>query len=197
VSEPVTFAIVLDDLRVVDRDVGSLLLEVVDRIPAVAHDRLDQAFGPGDRSARLVDELALQTLPALDVPLARCACEGPDLELAPTLLARGQLGLRRMLAFRGAHRAVVLRSELAAQPVGPLALERTPDDTSEHEHGCNCDQHPDPCGHGQHLLSFETFYRWTTRSWTTVKGTRTVSQIRQNLSVAALSPIRASSNRSA
>ena len=185
VSEPVTFAIVLDDQRVVDRDVGSLLLEVVDRIPAVAHDRLDQAVGPRDRGTRLVDELALQNLPALEVPLARCACERPDLELAPTLLARGQLGLGRMLAFRGAHRAVVLRPELAAQPVGPLALERAPNDTSDHERGCNCDQHPDPCGHGQHLLSFESIDRWRTRSWTTVRGTRTVSQIRRTLSVAA------------
>ena len=40
--QAVTLAVVLDDVRMVDREVRCTLLELLDRVPALAHDGLDQ-----------------------------------------------------------------------------------------------------------------------------------------------------------
>lgn len=69
--EPVSLAVVLDHLRMVDGDVGGALLEVVDRVAALGPHRLDQAVGASDCAVRVVDELSLDALPALQVAVAR------------------------------------------------------------------------------------------------------------------------------
>src|SRR5579864_5355748 len=55
-SEPVTFAVVLDHVRVVDGEVGRPLVEIVHRVAAVGHDGLDQAVRLANRTLRIVDE---------------------------------------------------------------------------------------------------------------------------------------------
>jgi hypothetical protein len=74
--ELVSAAVVVDDVRVVDRDVRGAALEVVDRIAAVRHDALDQLVGRRDGAAGVVDELRLHVLPARDVALARGRRQG-------------------------------------------------------------------------------------------------------------------------
>src|SRR5919204_263783 len=83
----VTLAIVLDDARMVDRDVGRALLEVVHRVAAVAHHRLNQHVGVVHRDIRVVDELRLYAAPLGDVSLARGRSQRPDLELAAPVAA--------------------------------------------------------------------------------------------------------------
>ena len=53
-------AVVLDDLGMVDGDVGRLLLEVLDGVAALAHDLGEQRVRVGQRRRRLVDELRLR-----------------------------------------------------------------------------------------------------------------------------------------
>ena len=57
-------AIVLDDLRMVDRDVGRPLLEIVDGITPFAHYLGHQTISDTDGGCRIVDELGLHLVPA-------------------------------------------------------------------------------------------------------------------------------------
>jgi hypothetical protein len=84
-AEPVLGAVVLDHSRMVDRHVGRALLEALDRIAALRHDRLDQLVGGGDGAAGIVDEVRLHCLPLLEVPVSGGRRQRPDVELAPAL----------------------------------------------------------------------------------------------------------------
>src|SRR6185503_12229089 len=87
-------AVVLDDLRVVDRDVGRALVELVrDGVAAVAHDLHHERVGLADGRAGLVDEAPLRAAPAVGVAVARGGLELADLELVATLPALAKLGL--------------------------------------------------------------------------------------------------------
>ena len=77
-------AVVLDDLRVVHRDVGCPLLEVVDWVSPLAHHLGDEPIGISHCSRWIVDERRLYLLPAVGemrtaptVSTRRCrACRG-------------------------------------------------------------------------------------------------------------------------
>src|SRR4029453_4948364 len=77
--------VVVHHLGVVDRDVGGPLLEVVDRVAAVAHDRGDQPVGLAGGLGRLVDELGLGVAPGLEVAGAGLGLERDDVEALATL----------------------------------------------------------------------------------------------------------------
>ena len=55
--------IVLNNVRVIDRDVGRPPLEIVDRVTAVAHDLGHETIGVADRFRRVVDECSLYRPP--------------------------------------------------------------------------------------------------------------------------------------
>src|SRR5207249_11822396 len=48
--EPVAGSVVLHDLRMIRREIGSTLLEVLDRIPALGHELLEERVGRGHGS---------------------------------------------------------------------------------------------------------------------------------------------------
>jgi hypothetical protein len=66
----VALPVVLDDVRMVDGDVRGTLFEVLDRVATLLHHRLDLTVRARDRGARIVDELGLHGLPAVEVALA-------------------------------------------------------------------------------------------------------------------------------
>jgi hypothetical protein len=136
--------VVLDHLRVVDRDVGGALVEVLDRVAPLGHHRLDQAVGARDSPAWVVDELRLHSLPALQITVAGCLGERLDLELLPAFFARLQLGLRVTLRIGLAERALVFGAELLLQPACPPARQRLPDDHCKDGNNGDGDQHPYP-----------------------------------------------------
>ena len=86
-------AVVLDDVGVVDGDVGRAMVEVVDRVAALAHHPGHQALGAPDGVLRGVDELRLHALPRRRVFLSRLGGQLDDVELLALLLALDQLGL--------------------------------------------------------------------------------------------------------
>ena len=57
-------AVVLDDLRVVHRDVSRPLIEVVDGIAAFAHHLGHQPIGDADGGCWIIDEPGLHLVPA-------------------------------------------------------------------------------------------------------------------------------------
>src|SRR6266498_1968889 len=119
-------AVVLDDLWMVDRDVGRTGLEVVHRIPALGHHRLDQLVRRRDGGGRAVHELRLNRLPLVRVALPRRARQRPDLELLAPLLARGELGLRGSLVVGRSDRPFVFRAEVTPELLAPTPPPRSP-----------------------------------------------------------------------
>src|SRR4051794_25964829 len=89
--EAVSVAVVLDHLRMVDREVRGALVEVLDGVAPVRHDGLDPPVGLVPRPVRVVDEAGLNALPFGRVALTRSGCERPDVERIPPFGTRGQL----------------------------------------------------------------------------------------------------------
>ena len=129
----VRLAVVLDHVRVVDGDVVRLLVEVLDRIAALAHDLGHERVGVGQRARRLIDELGLRRPPALGVALARRRLERADVIGTSAVEALAQLGFTVARAALFDH-AVVLRTEAFAQ-LGGAALphEQHADDAEQHD----------------------------------------------------------------
>jgi hypothetical protein len=73
-------AVVVDDLRMIDRDIGRPLFELVHRVTAFAHHLGHQPVGLAQRARRLVDEPLLQFAPGVQVALARLRGEWHDLQ---------------------------------------------------------------------------------------------------------------------
>lgn len=65
--DAVSGSVVLDNRRVVDRDVGRLLVEIVDRITALAHHLGNQPVRVAQCARRIVDECCLHRLPPVGV----------------------------------------------------------------------------------------------------------------------------------
>src|SRR3954447_1104630 len=90
-GEPVAFAVVLDDVGVVDGDVGGPLFEVVHRVAAIRHHLLDQHVRLAESAVRIVHEARLDALPLAEIALACAGREGPDVELIAPLGAGLQI----------------------------------------------------------------------------------------------------------
>src|SRR6266542_881856 len=116
-------AVVVDHLRMVHRDVGRALLEILDRVAALAHDLVDQPVGAAGRLGRRVDEARLDHAPLLEVAVARAGLQRHDAQLLATRAAVVELMLGRLAAARVPDRSVVLRPELVAEPRGALPAE--------------------------------------------------------------------------
>jgi hypothetical protein len=88
-------AVVGDEARVVDRQVGGALLEVGDRIAAGRHHLADQLVGAGDRRTGVVDELGLHMAPAVDVTVGLDGGQAADVEALDALLPAPELDSAR------------------------------------------------------------------------------------------------------
>ena len=64
VGERTGGAVVLDDRRVLDREVGCTLLEILGRVAAGTHDLVDQLIGVGHGNSGIIYEVCLNTGPA-------------------------------------------------------------------------------------------------------------------------------------
>jgi hypothetical protein len=106
-----TGAIVLDHLRVIHRDVGGALLEVVHRVAALAQDLHDQLVRLSERDCRLIHEPRLDLLPLRGVSVLRGGRKGPDIELFPSFAASGEICLGLATAIGMLQRAVVLGAD--------------------------------------------------------------------------------------
>ncbi|CAA9219861.1 MAG: hypothetical protein AVDCRST_MAG54-514, partial [uncultured Actinomycetospora sp.] len=110
--------VVLDEVRLGDRQVVGAAPPVLDRVAALPHDRHDQGVGVLDGPAGVVDEPALHLLPVGQEALALGGLQRADVVLVVPVLALAQL-LLGLLAVAGlADAALVLRPEL----VGELLL---------------------------------------------------------------------------
>lgn len=90
-------AVVLDNDRMVHRDVRSPLLEVVlHRVAAVVHHLLDEHVGLVDCGRWIVHEQTLGCLPLLHVPFAARGLQAADLKLPAALSPFEQLALRKL-----------------------------------------------------------------------------------------------------
>ena len=153
-------AVVLDHLRVVDRDVGCALLEVLDRVAALGHHRLDQAVGRDDGRLRIVDELGLHDSPRLQVPAPGRLRQRPDREPVVSLLARSQLGLGLALCSRSSRACGRIRVRTGPAASGPPSRRPLPDrQSTRDDDDCDGDHHPTPSGHEPHLLGSSTVQR--------------------------------------
>ena len=142
-------SIVLDHRRMLHGYVGRPLLEVLfDRIAAVVHHSLHELMGLANGTHRLIHEVALSRRPLLQIALAGGGIERPDLELADSLTAIGQLLLGGALVAPLRHDAAVLRPKLILQSPRPLlTCNENSDDHQQNDD--NRQQHPD---HGSTLL---------------------------------------------
>src|SRR6266536_4384497 len=149
--------VVLDHVRMIDREIRRALLEVVDRIAALAHELLDQGVSLQDRLVRIVHETLLDRPPACGEAAAGGRPEMAHLELLTPrpLLAAVGAGLPRS---RVAAVAVDSGSEGSPQPEPPHGAGRGPAGSRPSGERGDGDREPSGCSH-QALTA-----RWTLRS---------------------------------
>src|SRR5437867_2383555 len=83
------FAVVTDELRMVDGNELGLVVELVrDRIAALSHHFVHQMLGLGDAVFRLVDERNLDARPFLLVALLSLRAKRADLEVVAAYFSR-------------------------------------------------------------------------------------------------------------
>ena len=100
----------------IDRHELTARVEVVDGVPALAHEVGDEAVGVGDRHLRPVDEAALHLLPLLRCSAARGVAERVQVELVVAGLALAEVTLGVAAPVGAVDGAVVLGTE--ARPAG-------------------------------------------------------------------------------
>ena len=148
--------VVLDYVRMVDGDVGRALVEVLDRIAALAHHVDDEAVCRPDCSARGLDEPRLDLLPRGPVGRLSLLVERAGLEPRTSLDARLELGLGAAAVAQVLGRPLVLGSERLAQPLGPrppASAGDGEDEGEDDEHDRSDDGDPHPVFHSQPLRS--------------------------------------------
>jgi hypothetical protein len=119
--DDVSGSIVLDHIRVVDRDVGRSLVEIVHRITAFAHYLGHQTIRIPYRPRRIVDERGLHRAPVFDVLGPRVRSQHNDVELLSLSLAGDELLFGGAL-FTGLYDgSVILWTEVTLQSFGSLA----------------------------------------------------------------------------
>ena len=119
-SDGVGGAVVFDDARVVDGNVGGALLKVGDWIAACVHERGDEFVGFDDGTAGVVDEAGLDDLPIGEEAFALGGCEVADVEGVDALFACGEGGLGTALGAAFKDGAIVFGAEAIAQALGIL-----------------------------------------------------------------------------
>jgi hypothetical protein len=138
-------AVVVDQVRVVDGDVGGPAVEVVDRVAPLPHDLHHEDVGLGDALGRRVDEVLLDAHPLLGVPGAAVGAERADVQLLPSLLALAELGLGLTPAVGAFDRALVLGTKVVLQLTGALPAgevepnrqeNQSRDDDRDHHNNC-------------------------------------------------------------
>src|SRR5690349_531922 len=132
----------LDDLRMIDRDVARSLLEIAHRVPSSLHHLAKQGVGESDRARRVVDEAGLDFGPALDEVTALGGLQRTDVQLLDALLAFGELRFGLRAAALGFHGAVVFRTEAVPKMFRPAPAR--PDNSGNDQNGDD-DRYDDPC----------------------------------------------------
>src|ERR1700734_1244734 len=105
---PMCSAVALDNLRVVYRDIGRSLIEIVDGITPFAHHLGDQTIGDADGSCRVVDEAGLYLTPAGGEVREGRRCQRNNVEFVPLAFPGGQFLLGCLLAPGRRYQAFVL-----------------------------------------------------------------------------------------
>jgi hypothetical protein len=119
--DPVGRSIILDYYRMAHGYVRRPLIEVVVHgVTPVVHHPLHELMGLANRTHRLIDEVALSRGPLRQIALAVGGIERPNLELADSLTAIGQLLLGGALVTPLRDDTPVLRSEVILQSPRPL-----------------------------------------------------------------------------
>jgi hypothetical protein len=139
-------AVVLDYDGVVDGDVCCALLKIANRIAAGCHNVAEEPIRFSDRSCGSIDEMGLNAAPLIGkaIPLSRG--ERANGELMDALTALGQTSFGLGSAACLCNGAIVLRTELCAQPLGATAMEDGPDDESDYDDSDNGDSRNDFVG---------------------------------------------------
>ena len=141
-------AVVLYDVRMVDRDQFRLSLEVVDRVAALPHHLCDKLVGVDDGDDWTIDEPALQLLPLGGIPLPSGIAKWANVELVTAIGTVGKITFALATASRRLDAAVVLGTEPVAQRASPHASPRGPErDTGYDDHDCSGDKNPNPSIH--------------------------------------------------
>jgi len=115
-------AVIADQAGVIDREVGGALLEVADGIAARLHHFSEEFIGPPDRSAGVVDELALDLHPAVRKALDFAAVERAYAERFDPLLALPQFSLGFAAVAGLVDGGDILRAVFRAHLFGAAAL---------------------------------------------------------------------------
>src|SRR6185369_2197190 len=151
-------AIILHDLRVIDRKIGRALLEIHDRIAAALHHAAEQIVGMGDGRLGIVDELGLHLPPLIDIARALFRRQRPDREFGDALLALMQQRFRLAGGADLRHRPLIFGAEPRLEIVAPPSLEPEADrDRAEQDH--ERDQDDFGGGEGSHITLQSCAYR--------------------------------------
>src|SRR5258708_25157965 len=135
-------SVVLDNVRIINGDVGRLLFEIGHGVTTLLQRPVDQCISLPHRHFGLVYKTCLQVAPLGCVTAANFRAKRLDVQLADALLALVQyrLGFARFAA-RLVDRAVVFGAELVSEPAGSLAPGDHPysdsdckDDSDEDDH---------------------------------------------------------------
>ena len=134
-------AVVLDDHRMVDRQVVRAPLEIFEGVATRGHHLGDELIGFVHGTARVVDETPLHATPFADERIGLISSELAQVETADTFGALPQHGI----GTRGAdclNGAVVLRSKSFAQVCVAAPAHVRPDSKPEQQDGDTCaDEH--------------------------------------------------------
>src|SRR5271163_2934078 len=105
---PMRSAVVLDNLRMVYRDIGRSLIEIVNGITPFAHHLGYQTIGDADGSCRIVDEPGLHLAPAGGEVRQGRRCQRNNLELVSLAFPGGEFLLGCLLASGLGYQTFVL-----------------------------------------------------------------------------------------
>ena len=130
--------VLLDHMRMIDRDVSGSLVEIPHRVAAVAHHILDQRVRLRDGCRRVVHELGLRLSPFREVSVPLACRQRLDLVVLDAFLARLELALRLPLVAGRLQRSLVFRPVSLGQMLGPIALSHHPRHRTNHD-----DRHQD------------------------------------------------------
>ncbi len=111
-------AVVLDDPRVIDRDVIGALLEFSDGIAPIGHHLRHKRIGLTNALGGGIDERSLDALPLREVLLASLLRQLDDIELLAPLHAAGQLALGLAAIAGLLDRSLVFGAERILQAAG-------------------------------------------------------------------------------